>query len=60
MAAEGDKLRRGAGIRLADYDIVSPSFEVRERRRLQAEALAEAERLGPSTQRRGAESSPTA
>ena len=60
MAAEGDKLRRGAGIRLADYDIVSPSFEVRERRRLQAEALAEAERLGAPTQtRRGAESSPT-
>ena len=59
MAAEGDKLRRGAGIRCSDYDRVSPSFEVRERRRLQAEALAEAERLGAPTQTRRAESSPT-
>ena len=50
MAAEGDKLRRAAGVRCSDFDIVSPSYEARERRRLQAEALAEAARLGAPTQ----------
>ena len=55
-----NKLTGGAGIRCSDYDIVSPSYEARERRRLAAEARAEAERLGATTQtRRGAESSPT-
>ena len=42
-----NKLTGGAGIRLADFDIVSPSFEVRERRRLAAEA--EAARTGKPT-----------
>ena len=50
MAAEVDKLRRAAVIRCSDFDRVAPSYESRERRRLQAEALAEAARLGAPTQ----------
>ena len=51
MMFQPDKLTGGAGVRCSDHDRVAPSYESRERRRLQAEAEAAAARDGATNPR---------